>query len=274
MPPEGDIPKWLHSSEEYLPTKSQDAFIDKGILALFGLLAKLRPQDDVRRVGFGVNVFSRLLFTLLLVLLVSLSRSPAFILIVITYLLLVLAVMPPNRLRSILAVSFTAAFVCLLVMLPSAFLGNRYSLVILPIKMFITVAAVNILTQTAKPGELVDALKRFHLPDIFIFILDITIRYILMLGEFTLEMMYALRLRSVGKSRSGKDNTSSLSGIAGTMFIKSREMAEELEGAMECRGFTGEYKATGTDKLRLSLADGLYVVFNLALLSAFIVLWV
>jgi cobalt/nickel transport system permease protein len=55
-------------------------------------------------------------------------------------------------------------------------------------------------------------------------------------------MFYALKLRSVGRN-AGK--TASISGIAGTLFLKSKEMAEEMYAAMECRGFTGEYRAAG-----------------------------
>jgi cobalt/nickel transport system permease protein len=76
-------------------------------------------------------------------------------------------------------------------------------------------------------------------PDIFILVLDIAIKYIVMLGEFALNMLYALKLRSIGINN---HKYISLSGIAGTMFIKSKEMAEEMYTAMECRGFTGEYK--------------------------------
>ena len=253
--------------EEYLPPKGKDPFIDKSILALFRLIARFRSQDSGRQVSFGVNAFFKLLFTLMLVLLISLSRDFAFILIAATYLLLALMLMPGKKLRSILTVSIIAALISFLVMLPSVFYANHYSVVMLPVKVFLTVAAVNLLAHTSKWNELIGAIKWFHVPDIFIFVLDITINYIMMLGEFTLEMMFALRLRSVGKNR---NKTSSLSGIAGTMFLKSREMAEEMQGAMECRGFTGEYRAIG--KFRFSPADAVYILINAALLSAFILL--
>ena len=44
-----------------------------------------------------------------------------------------------------------------------------------------------------------------------------------------------------------------LTGIAGTLFLKSKEMAEEMYAAMECRGFTGEYRAGG--RLRVGVWD-------------------
>lgn len=63
--------------------------------------------------------------------------------------------------------------------------------------------------------------QAFFFPDIFIFIIDITLKYILMLGEFTLEMLYALKLRSVGKNRK---KYGSLGGIAGTLLSSQRDV--------------------------------------------------
>ena len=63
-------------------------------------------------------------------------------------------------------------------------------------------------------------------------------------------MLYALKLRSVGRN-DGK--TASLAAVAGTMFLKSKEMAEEMYSAMECRGFTGTYRAA--DRLRWRAGD-------------------
>jgi len=261
------MPEWMLTSEDYLPPKDKDSFINKSILALFGLLSKLRAQDGGKQISFGVNAFFKLLFTFMLILLVSLTDGFSFILIVLTYLLLVLMAMPAKKLRSILAVSAAAALLSFIIMLPSILFGNGYSFIMLPVKVFVTVAAVNILARTTSWTGLTGAVKWFHVPDIFVFVLDVTIKYIMMLSEFTLEMLYALRLRSVGKNR-GK--TSSLSGVAGTMFVKSREMAEEMNGAMECRGFTGEYRTVS--KFRFSPADAVYILINAILLAAFIYL--
>ena len=77
-----------------------------------------------------------------------------------------------------------------------------------------------------------------------------------MLGDFILHMLYALKLRSVGVN---KKKYVSLSGIAGTAFIKSKEMAEDMYQAMECRGFCGEYKRQKRSKF--SLVDFVCVIF-------------
>ena len=44
------------------------------------------------------------------------------------------------------------------------------------------------------------------------------------------------------------------------MFIKSKEMAEEMYGAMECRGFVGEYKVY--NEFKFKLADYICIIFN------------
>ena len=76
---------------------------------------------------------------------------------------------------------------------------------------------------TASWSEISLALSSIHIPDIFILVLDLAIKYISLLGGLVLDMLYALKLRSVGRNR---DKTASLSGVAGTVFLKSKEAAD------------------------------------------------
>ena len=80
-------------------------------------------------------------------------------------------------------------------------------------------------------------------------------------------MLYALKLRSVGVNRS---KYASLSGIGGNLFLRSSEMAGEMYGAMECRGFTGKYRAA--ERFRPSPADLLYILANFIMVLAFVFL--
>ena len=52
-------------------------------------------------------------------------------------------------------------------------------------------------------------------------------------------MLYAVQLKSIGRNR---EKATSLSGIVGTLFLRSRAMAEEMYAAMICRCFTGSYR--------------------------------
>jgi cobalt/nickel transport system permease protein len=121
-------------------------------------------------------------------------------------------------------------------------------------KVLETVTLVSITSCTTRWNDITSALKIFFIPDIFIMVMDMTMKYIIIFGEFSINMLYSLRLRSVGKNN--KKHTS-LSGIIGTMFLKSKEMAEEMYGAMECRGFIGEYKIN--KKFRFRFNDALCI---------------
>ena len=152
-----------------------------------------------------------------------------------------------------------------IILLPAAFWGNSQSGIMITSKVFATVTAVNMLSHSTRWDSITSSLKRFFVPDIFILVLDITIKYIIMLGDFTLNMLYSLKMRSVGRNR---NKYTALSGIAGTMFIKSKEMAEDMYVAMECRGFTGEYHIN--NKFKFTFADYIYIIINAGIIFAFV----
>ena len=259
------MPEWLLKSENYAPVSDKDTFINKSILSFLKLLSKIRAQSDFEKDKLFVSPVFKLVFTLLYIVLLSVSQSFTYLYIMITYIILVLCVMPGSDIIKILRGSLIATAFTVIVLLPSAFYGNRYSITMIPAKVFATITAVNILSYSTRWDRIIGAIKRFHFPDLFIFVFDITIKYILMLGEFSLEMLYSLKLRSVGKN---KKKYTSLGGIGGTLFIKSREMAEDMYSAMECRGFTGEYRVS--DRLRFTPADFIYTVINAGIVYTFI----
>lgn len=242
--------------------------MNKSILSLLSVLSRIRSQGANSKARYPVNAHLKVLGTLLLVLLVSLSRSSTFVVIVITYLLLILCTMQAREIVSVLKLGFGVTLFTFVLLLPAVLLVSGYSPIPICEKVFATVTAVGILSRTTRWDHIMSACKRFFVPDLFIFVLDSAIRYILMLGEFSLEMLQALKLRSVGKN---KAKNTALSGVAGTMFLKSGEMAEELQFAMECRGFTGEYHVTASS-VRLGLPDGIFCVVNAGMLLLFIFL--
>lgn len=261
------MPEWLLKSENYVPTADKDTFINKSILSLFQVISRIKTQDSQSRPGHSVSVPIKVLFTFLLLLLLSLSKNFFFILAVNVCLLLLLSLLNGETIIKILRPAVLMTAFTLIIMLPALFWGYGRSAVTITFKVFATVTAVSLLTHTSRWSEITGALKIFFVPDIFILVLDITVKYIVMLGDFTLNMLYALKLRSVGRNR---DKYASLSGVAGTMFVKSKEMAEEMYSAMECRGFTGEYRIYR--KLRLTAADWIYIVLHAGIFLLFLAL--
>ncbi len=82
------------------------------------------------------------------------------------------------------------------------------------------------------------AFASLHLPSIFIYTLDSTIRYLFILGCFLAALSEAVWLRTFGKTNWRKAGTG---GIMGTAALKSNQMAGRQYEAMLCRGFRGKY---------------------------------
>ena len=81
-------------------------------------------------------------------------------------------------------------------------------------------------------------MNKFHVPSIIVFIFDTTLRYIVLLGETAQQILYALKIRSIGKNN---NKSKAFGGVMGVVFQKSRKMSEEMYQAMCCRCFTGAY---------------------------------
>lgn len=258
------MPEWLLKNENYIPRADKDTFVNKSILSLLGILSRIRAQSGHRTEKFHVNAIFKLVFTIILITLLSITSSFTFVIIVNVYLLFVLSMMNGEEILKILKVSLAVALFTLVILLPAALGGNYNSMIMITPKVFASVMAINMLSHSTQWNFITEALKTFFIPDIFILVLDITIKYIVLLGEFSLNMLYSLKLRSVGRN---KNKYTSLSGIAGTMFIKSKEMAEDMYAAMECRGFTGEYHVNR--KIRLSIADFIYIAINALIIYTF-----
>jgi len=262
-----NMPEWLLENEEYTPLPDKDTFINKSILSLLSVLSRIKTQSAGYTSRYSANAVVKVALTLFLLIMLSLSQNSAFVLVVNVYLLAVLSLMEAKQIVPILKVSFLMAFFTFIILLPAAFWGNTYSSVMITSKVFATITAVGILSRSTRWSAITGALKRFFVPDIFILVLDITIKYIVMLGDFALSMLYALNLRSVGRNR---NKYTSLSGIAGTMFITSKVMAEDMYNAMECRGFTGQYHVHS--RFKFTAADAAYIMIHAGIFAAYLYL--
>ncbi|MDF2909333.1 MAG: energy-coupling factor transporter transrane protein EcfT [Sporolactobacillus laevolacticus] len=178
--------------------------------------------------------------------------------------LLLISILPVNIMKRILIMSLTAAVFMAVTLLPAFLVGIHGHYLLVVVKVWLTVSFSGLLMLTTSWHALIAALKLFRVPDLFILILDITLKYIVIFSDFTLNMFYALKLRSVGKNAK---KAAPVAGIAGTLFLKSKEMSEDLYDAMVCRGFSGHY-ATQV-KRQWHWMDTACSVFVLALALSF-----
>lgn len=260
-----DMPAWLIDDENYNPKADKDTFLTKSILSVFRIISRIKMQDGANQSVSKLSVTLKVLCTFLLLILLSLTRSFLFVTIINVYFLVVLSFFDADKLVRILKMSIGVTLFTALIMVPAIIWGNYYSCIMITAKVFSTITAVGILSHTSRWNDITGALSRFYIPGIFIMILDITIKYLYLLGNTSLNLLYALKLRSVGKNNK---KYSSMGGIAGNLFLQSREMAEEMYHAMECRGFSGEYYIN--HKSKLGWEDYLYLSAHVGFVILFI----
>jgi cobalt/nickel transport system permease protein len=259
-------PEWLCRPEGYSPEADRDGFLEKSILSFLSVLASLRNRagEGVEARKSSVHPSLRLASSFLLILLVSLSDNGHFLAIAATWELILLALLDGARIAKVLRASLFAALFAAVIFLPSALWGNFPGVLRLAAKVLLSVAAAALVSATAGWTSISRGLAGLHVPELFILVLDLAIKYISLLGGLVLDLLYALKLRSVGRNR---DKTASLSGVAGTVFLKSKEAAEEMYAAMECRGFSGSYR-TAPRRAPAAL-DFLFLAANAAIIFFF-----
>lgn len=258
------LPSWMCESEEYKPSIDKDGFITKSTQAVLGVLAKLK-RNAGKDGRFSASPSLKLCYTFLFILLTACSKNYLFSLIMSAGTILALASYPASAIWQILSGTFGAVVFSVLILLPVVFMGNPQILLTIGTKVFLSVTLIGMLSAGTSWNKLTASLRAFHIPDIFIFTLDITLKYIAVLGEICMEILTALCLRSVGQN---KKKAKSFSGILGISFLKSREMADEMYAAMCCRGFVGEYK-TGR-KYTFRKQDIFYIFLMVVVAGMFI----
>lgn len=234
-----DAPEWLRHSDSYSPGADADRFISKSIRAFLRVLSGLeRPPEPKGRTPQPALFLTA---DFILLLLISLTQSRGFLFLTATIELVIISAQRPAAIAESLKAGAVAAVFTVVIFLPSAFWGafsDWGSFLRVPFKVFLCAAAAALVPATLDWPRISLGLSSLHIPDIFILVLDLSVKYIYLLGQLALEMLYALRLRSVGRN-SGK--TATLGAVAGSLFLKSREASVETYEAMECRGFSGSY---------------------------------
>lgn len=231
------IPSWMQSQENYEPQKDHDRFLEKSLLVVFSVLGKFRENAGTNL--SGKNAALKLVFTMAMILSVSLARTLWIPCIMLALLLIRIAVLPIKIMKQTLQVALTAAVIAGIFLIPAAIFGNPRTMGYVALKVFLSVGLLQLLAATTPWNALTASFKVFHVPDLFILIFDLALINIELLGRLSAELLTALKLRSVGKNPKKRE---AMAGILGTTFLHAERLSEETYQAMVCRGFTGEYK--------------------------------
>lgn len=233
----GQIPEWLLREEDYTPVTERDSFLEKTMRAILSVLARMKAEKEY--IGKSKTAPAlRIAGAVFVIVLLSLSKNLAFAGLVFVLLIVRLAFCSGRQIKSVIKGALGAVLISALILASAAILGHPHTFVYITLKVFLSVTLLGILSNTLPWNQITSGLKWFHLPDIFIFTLDLTMHYIMQLGEICCQMLFALRTRTIGKS---PKKAGALTGILGVTFLKSKELSQETYDAMVCRGFDGTY---------------------------------
>ena len=230
------IPEWLKTEEQYTARADKDGFITKSLLSVMGALSSFRAKSSSYGRSFPPQL--KLIVCLGLVLTTSLARNMLIVYAILAVLLVHICFLGSEWLVRVFTAAIIAAALSALILIPSIFMGSPSSMMTVSIKVFTSVGLVGLLAATTEWNRLTACLASFHVPGVFIFTLDLTLKYIVILGNISVDLLNAVRLRSVGRNN---DKKGAVSGVLGVTFLKSKQMADEMYQAMVCRGFDGEY---------------------------------
>ena len=240
------IPEWMKLQNDYSPKKDRDGFLTKTLLSFMRLFRFFNIEKNESHSIFRAGFRTLLVFGLII--LSALSRNIFFCGTVAAGLLLYLSVSKLDVIKRVLGTAMTAAFFTALIMLPSFFIYNSNSVVTITFKVFLSTGILSLYSLVTPWNKITAALRFLKIPSFMIFILELTIHYIFILGNAAYDMLLALKLRSVGKNQNKEE---SFSGILGTVFLKSIAVTEETQQAMECRLYDGTYVQAKT-KIKIS----------------------
>lgn len=235
------IPVWMKEKDTYQPQAGGDnPYLKKTIKKIAQVILTIQ-QESPASLGFSMPVIPKLLLNLTAIVVISVSRNRLILLLLFAIVQSFLALYPGAFILRVLKRAVLMSLFTLLLLLPNMLLqpGGMSSNLRLVAKVFMTLELVHIFAGTISWNSLTRALRRLHVPAIVVFTLDITLKYIVLLGNMLLNMLEALKLRSVGKNN---QKYQSLGGTLGSTFVRSTVLSQEMYEAMRCRGFTDDYR--------------------------------
>ena len=234
------VPEWMKHADESVPSGSGGTFAIKTLKALGGVMMRLRAQRGHEK-GIRIPAMLTLLGLLALIVVVAVTRNRLVLASVAAILLLYLCTWPASDIWNIVKTAGTAGLIAAVIFLPAVLMrpANLPNSLMVIVKVLLSVSCVSIFNHTTQWHHVTQALRQLHVPGIFVFTLDITLRFIVLLGTLICEMLEALTLRSVGKR--DREYTA-IGGIMGVTFTNGVRKNREMYEAMVCRGFTDDYK--------------------------------
>ena len=234
------LPEWMKKTDNYVPPKDGGTFAIKTIKTIGNVMSRLKVQaghEKKRHIPAPVKLIG--LFVMIVI--TSACQKRIVILAIAAVILAYLCTWPAKGLWGILKPPLAASALAFVLFLPAMVMnpaGIPNNLFVVA-KVFLCVTMVTLFNHTTQWNHVTLALRKIHVPGIFVFTLDITLKYIVLLGNLIQDLLTSMQFRAVGKH---DKKYSSIGGVMGVTFIRGTEMNEQMYEAMRCRGFTDDYR--------------------------------
>jgi cobalt/nickel transport system permease protein len=281
------LPSWMNEPEEVLPVPDRQGgrthFLRRTMLELGSALEQeLHNENMSKRDGVlqGIDARLKIAAVLMAVLLTALVHDIYILLVLygLNILLMIVSRLPAWTLQK--RIWLTIPLLTLLLALPAtlnlfndgipllvictlpgqlgnwqapeqlfiSYQGARSALFIF-LRVGLSVSWGVLLIATTPFSRLLSALHSFKIPPIIIMVLEMSIRYLALLLQLSLDMFAARQLRSVGQL-SLRERQQQVGSAVGALFVSSILLSQEIHEAMVARCYTGANKVLTVDEFQ------------------------
>ena len=259
------LPPFLQKNEcNDFEFKKSSMFLGKNLNTLSKLLDKIRfTRNEASEKN---SPYIRLLEFMILTIVISLSKNLIFLWITSLFFLSKLALFKGSTIISVVKRLFILCLLSFVFILPGVIFANNVNPSLFLFRVGVNLLNLSIFSASTPFPSFVKALRQLGMPMLFVQTMDICYKYIYVLGNVTVSIIEAVKLRCIGM----KEDKRLVGAIIGQLYLSTDRYTRELYEAMVLRG----YNLNNLRKKRLSFNrdDLLSVLRTVVLLMIFIVL--
>ena len=258
------LPDWMMREEITVnDSEVKSSFLQSNLSTVISLLSYLKIEDRKKYSGSPVI---RICELLILLVLIYNSKSIVFLWTVGIFFLAEIAFFGGREIRSIIRKLIRRIIFTSVILLPSYLLHPSIHPTFFLIRTVLLLLNLSVFLTKTSWSDFIEGLRGLYLPEELVMIFDIAIKYFYILGNHIRNILYAVRIRSVGGGVSKK-----LTGaILGQVYLISREHMKSLYEAMLLRGYGTKVKVRR--KLQLNKSDILHISICIILIILFFTL--
>lgn len=258
------LPDWMMKEEITVNSSEvKSGFLQSNLSTVISLLSYLKIED---RKKYGGSPVIRICELLILLVLIYNSKSIVFLWTVGIFLLAEIAFFSGREIRSIVKKLIRLIIFTSVILLPSYLLHPSIHPTFFLIRTVLLLLNLSVFLTKTSWSDFITGLRGLYLPQELVMIFDIAIKYFYILGNHIRNILYAVRIRSVGGGVSKK-----LTGaILGQVYLISKEHMKSLYEAMLLRGYGTKVKVRR--KLQLNKSDILHISIWIILIILFFTL--